>query len=89
MSIRLALAEAIDRSFSWLRLNAGLALFATLLVTFAAQFLFPGLFVLLTGQDDSIYINFWDWGTLGCIAGLSIIASTAVVMVPMLPFSQG
>jgi putative ABC transport system permease protein len=62
--------------------SAGLALFASLVVILAARFIFPTLFELITRNEASLYHSYWDWGTLACIANLSILASLAVVLVP-------
>jgi len=62
--------------------SIGLTLAASLIVMLAARWVFPSLFVLITGNGAKLYRDYWDWHTLFCIAALSVIASLAVVLVP-------
>lgn len=62
--------------------SGGLALAASLIVALAARWIFPRVFVLIQGDEALRYNSYWDWRTLGCIAGLSLFASVVVALVP-------
>lgn len=59
-----------------------LALTAFLAVVFSARWLFPPLFNLLDGEGSADYTNYWNWGTLVFIGGLTILACAATALVP-------
>jgi len=83
LSIRLALGGSRWRIVRLLMLESmGLALAASLAVTLAARWLFPTLFVLITGNEAVRYNFYWNWLNLACIAALSVLACMAVVLAP-------
>jgi putative ABC transport system permease protein len=51
-------------------------------VTLAARWLFPPLFVLITGSEAAHYGSYCNWANLVFIAGFSVLACMAVVLVP-------
>jgi putative ABC transport system permease protein len=64
LSIRLALGGSRWRIVRLLMLESmGLALAASLVVTLAARWLFPPLFVLISGSEAVRYNSYWDWQT--------------------------
>lgn len=84
LSIRLALGGTRRQIVRLLVIESvGLSLLASLTVVFAARWLFPPIFAALTNSEAVRYVSFWDWRTLGCIAGLSVLAGVAVVLVPI------
>ncbi len=84
LSIRLALGGSRWQIVRLLVIeSAGLALLASFTVVFAARWLFPPILVALTRSEAMRYVSFWDWRTLGCIAGLTLLASVVVVVVPV------
>jgi putative ABC transport system permease protein len=84
LSIRLSLGATRWQIARLLAIeSAGLGLGASLIVTFAARWLFPPLFALIFGSEAANYQSFWDWRTLGCIAALSLLASVAIVLAPV------
>jgi putative ABC transport system permease protein len=84
LSIRLSLGATRWQIARLLAIESvGLALVASLLVTFAARWLFPPLFALITGSEAVKYNSYWNGPTLGCIAVLSLLASVAIVLAPV------
>lgn len=69
--VRLLLAE-----------NLVLSLIAFLAVVFAARWLFPPLFSLLDGEGSAAYTNYWNWGTLACIGGLTFLTCSVTALAP-------
>jgi predicted permease len=85
LSIRFAIGGSRRQVLQLLAIEgAGISVVASLAVVLAAKFIFPSLFVLITGQEASLYQNYWDWGTLLCIAGLSLAACMAIILIPAL-----
>jgi predicted permease len=85
LSIRFAVGGSRRQVLQLLAIEGvGVSVVASLVVIFAAKFIFPSLFVLITDQEASLYQNYWDWGTLLCIAGLSLAACLAIILVPAL-----
>jgi putative ABC transport system permease protein len=60
-----------------------LALAAGLAVALVARISFPPLVVMIARSPDAAYESYWDAGTLGWIAGLSVIAAVAVSVLPV------
>src|SRR5664280_1564028 len=83
LSIRLALGGTRGQIARLLPIErVALAFIASLGVTFAARWLFPPLFALITGNEGVRYQSYWDARTLGCIVGLGLLAGLAIVLVP-------
>ena len=83
LSIRLALGGSRWRIVRLLMIESmGLALAACLVVTLAARWLFPPLFVLITGSEAAHYGSYCSWSNLVYIAGFSVLACAAVMLVP-------
>jgi putative ABC transport system permease protein len=83
LSIRFALGGTRWQIVRLLILEiVGLSLVASLIVAFVARSFFPSLLALITSNEAIHYRSFWDWRTLGCIGGLSLLASAVVVFVP-------
>jgi putative ABC transport system permease protein len=59
-----------------------LSLMAWMVVTIFVRWGFPPIFALLNGDDSSAYMNYWDWRTLLCVGGLSVIACLAATAAP-------
>ncbi|HEY4989874.1 MAG TPA: ABC transporter permease [Opitutaceae bacterium] len=59
-----------------------LSLASFVVVLFAARWLFPPLFNLLNGDDSASYTDYWNWGTLSFIGGLSALTCVATALVP-------
>jgi putative ABC transport system permease protein len=84
LSIRLSLGSTRWQIARLLLIESvGLALVACLIVTFAARWVFPPLMALITGSEAVKYNSYWNGPTLGCIAGLSLMASVAIVLAPV------
>jgi putative ABC transport system permease protein len=85
LSIRIAIGGS---RFQVIRLlvveSVSLSAAASLVVALLAKFLFPALFAAINGDDSALFRNFWDLGTLSCIAGLSLLACVGAVVVPAL-----
>jgi putative ABC transport system permease protein len=60
-----------------------LALMASAIVLAAAHWLFPPLFALISGSEAAKYVSALNAPTLVCIAILTLVASAAVVLVPV------
>jgi predicted permease len=69
--IRLLLIESLFLSGS-----------AGLCVALLVKWVFPPLFSALNGNDAAYFQNFWDWHTLACVFGLSIVACVSAVVLP-------
>jgi predicted permease len=83
LSIRLSIGGSRWQVVQLLAIEAlVLTSVASLSVLFAVRWLFPPLFVLISGNEGWGLNNPWDTGTLCCIAALSALASVAVVLVP-------
>lgn len=84
LSIRLALGATRWQIARLLTIEStGLALVASLIVTFAARWLFPPLLAFITGSEAVQYNSYWNAPTLSCIAVLSLLASGAIVLAPV------
>ena len=84
LSIRLSLGATRWQIARLLSIEStGLALVASLIVAFAARWLFPPLIALITNSEAANYQSFWDWRTLGCIAALSLLAGVAIALAPV------
>lgn len=84
LSIRLALGGTRWQIARLLAIESlGLALVACVVVMAAAHWLFPHLFALITGSEDAKYGSALIASTLVCISVLTLIASVAVVLVPV------
>jgi putative ABC transport system permease protein len=59
-----------------------LSLGAVLLVTLAARWIFPPLFNAIYNSDTGRFSDYWDWGTLTCIATLGLVACLASMITP-------
>lgn len=83
LSIRIAIGGS---RFQVIRLlvveSAALSIASSVVVALLARFLFPALFSAINGDEDALFRNYWDWGTLLCIAGLSLLACVSAVVVP-------
>jgi putative ABC transport system permease protein len=55
---------------------------ASIAVAVLAKWVFPPLFAALDHDDAALFHDYWDWGTLSCIAALSLVACLAAVLVP-------
>jgi predicted permease len=88
LSIRLALGGSRGRIMRLLALeSAGLALLAGIVVMVAAKWLFPSLLFLITRQE-SAGSPLLNWSVFGCIAGLSILASLGVAILPAIRLAK-
>ncbi len=59
-----------------------LSLGAVLLVVLAARWVFPPLFDAIFNSDSASFSDYWDWGTLACIAILGLVACLASMITP-------
>ncbi len=83
LSIRLALGGSRWRIVRLLLLESvTLTLAASAVVALAAWWLFPPLFALLENNPAVRFKDYWDGGTLDCIAALSVFAGVMIVLVP-------
>jgi putative ABC transport system permease protein len=84
LSIRLALGGTRWQIARLLTIESlGLALMASAIVLAAAHWLFPPLFALISGSEAAKYVSALNAPTLVCIAILTLVASAAVVLVPV------
>jgi predicted permease len=83
LSIRFAIGGS---RFQVIRLLALESLLLTgaagVMVALLAKWVFPPLFSALNGSDAAYFHNYWDWTTMSCVLGLSIVACLGAVIVP-------
>jgi putative ABC transport system permease protein len=84
LSIRLALGGTRWQIARLLTIESlELALVASVVVIAAVHWLFPPLFALISGSEAEKYASALNAPTLRCIAVLTLVASIAVVLVPV------
>ena len=64
-----------------------LAAGAMLLVAAMTRWLFPPLFALIHQDAAERYATYWNWGNLGFITGLGVLATVVVALLPILRLS--
>jgi putative ABC transport system permease protein len=84
LSIRLAVGGSRWQLVQLLAVETvGLALLASLAVVLAAHWFFHPLFDLVQGTPSQVHHNYTNWRTLTCIGGLSLVASLAILILPI------
>lgn len=68
--------------------SLALATGAILLVGAMTRWLFPPLFALLHHDAAERYATYWNWGNLGFITGLGVLATAGVALLPVLRLSR-
>jgi predicted permease len=61
-----------------------LSLAAWVAVVLFARWGFAPIFQLLNGNDDASFTSFWDWRTLACVGGLSVLSCLVATIAPAL-----
>jgi putative ABC transport system permease protein len=89
LTIRLALGASRWRIARLLMIESlGLALAAWTVVMLLALWFFPVAIAYITRDPGVRYQSYWDWKTLGCMAGLGLVATLVVAAVPMIRLAK-